>query len=367
MGVLATALASVAFLHGGNLVVVDPATGAQQVVLRHASGPVRWSGDGRLVSAGARIAGGPALPAARIEWAPAGETAAYQTTRGAVLVWSPAGGSRVVVPASWGARSFAWGTGGRIALGRHVERPGAPNRHEEVWIWRAGTLRRVAGPLSGDRTPLVEGFAPDGRVLWWDDLFDSASVAADGLLLSADRTPFATTLLFPDFVVRCGRSLALVAGGDRNTMHGKRILVGGRDVSHDRSRSWVSPACSPDGSVVVAAAGRESASGPWGREHRAIWRLLPSKRQLTRPPSGWTDEFPQVLGGGSILFVRTRQTSRRVAGTWRTTTRGMLELLAHGRLRPLADLTERTIDGPGPTPMYYGHYWWPDRVAVAGR
>ena len=65
--VAALAAASVAFLHGGNLVVVDTATHAQRVVMQHAGiGPVRWSGDGRLVSSGGKIAGGPTLPTAEL-------------------------------------------------------------------------------------------------------------------------------------------------------------------------------------------------------------------------------------------------------------------------------------------------------------
>jgi hypothetical protein len=141
-------------------------------------------------------------------------------------------------------------------------------------------------------------------------------------------------------------------------MHGKSIVVDGRDVSRDASRSWISPACNADGTRLVAAARPDDADGPWGDEHRALWQLLPTRRRLTSPPRGWSDESPRILRDGSILFVRTRFSSRRVHGTWRSTDRGMLELLAHGRVTPVADVTD------SPSSMYYGHYDWAARVAV---
>ena len=49
------------------------------------TGAVGLSGDGRFVSVGGRIVGGPTLPTARLLWAPRGETAAYQTRTGAVV------------------------------------------------------------------------------------------------------------------------------------------------------------------------------------------------------------------------------------------------------------------------------------------
>jgi hypothetical protein len=355
--------ARIAFLHHGSLVVLDPSSGTSRVLLRGLSdGPVRWSGDGRLVSVGGRIAGGPTLPATKLDWAPAGETAAYSTKRGAIALWSPDRGARTIVPASWGAVSFAWGSGGRLTIGRAVCRqPCGVPRHEEVWIWRAGRLRGVVGPLRTNVRPIAAGGTSDGRALWWADPDGSGSIAADGLVLSADTRPVTTTLLHSDFVVRCGPGLAYVTDRDRNTMHGKSIALDGRDVSRDRSRSWVSPSCSPDGSTLVAAAGRDDLDGPWGRERRAIWQLLPTKRQLTRPPAGWTDESPHVLADGSIVFVRTRYVEHAQTAV----VQAALERLAGGRLTRLADLGE-TVDEGAVTPMYYGHYWWPDRLAVAG-
>ncbi len=354
--------ARVAFVHDGEVVVADLPSGPQQVVLRNAPlGPVAWSGDGKLLSDAGRIVGGPVLPTTRIAWAPVGETAAYQSADGALHLWTPSGGSRTIVGRAWGVRSFAWGPNGELALGRK-EHPGQGARaHEEVWTWQNSTLRRIVGPLAGDTTPIVEGFAPDGRVLWWNDLWDSGSIASDGLMLSANRQKLGQTLVFPDYVSVCGSHLVLARGRDRYTTRGKSIVLDGHDISRDTTRSWVSPSC--NGSTVVASAGRNW----WERrigsgELRSIWELTPKHVQLTRPPAGWTDEFPQLLPDGSVLFVRTHQT----LGDGTVTEHAGLDLLAGGVVRPIASLTTTVNDlSQAWEPNYYGHYGWPQLVAVS--
>jgi hypothetical protein len=337
--------ARIAFLDRGTLRLADPAIGKSLVVARHVTGAVGLSGDGRFVSVGGRIVAGPTLPTARLVWAPTGETAAYQTRAGAVFTWSPAFGRRLVVAASWGATSFAWGRGGALALGRAVcHAPCGVPLHEEVWVRRAGSLRRVAGPLSGEQRPLVAAVGADGRALWWSLV--SASTAADGTGLYANRAHLADTLAYPDYVSVCGSHLAVAAGHDRYAMHGKRILLDGRDVSRDSSRSWVSPACSSDGTTLVATASANTTPPRIGHEHRSIWQLLPTRRRLTTPPAGLSDELPRLLRDGSVLFMRTGNGGR-----------GTVELLRGGKLIALGSA--------GPAANYYGHYDWPDRVAVS--
>ena len=365
----AAASGRVAFVSRGQVIVLDLATGTERVALAHAgTGPVRWSGDGRRVSAGGRIENGPVLPAADVVWAPSGERLAYVTKRGGVDTWTPAAGRRTLLPAGWGATSLAWGPHGELAVGRSVcHAPCGVPLHQGVWLLSGGKLRRVTGRLGGVQLPIVSGFDAQGRVLWWPDPQGSGSIAADGLWLHANRRTIAPTLVYSDFVVRCGAHLALAAGGDRYATHGKRIVVDGRDVSRDTRLSWVSPSCSPDGRTLVAAAGRNWEEPRIGSgERRSIWQLLPARVRLTHPPAGWTDEAPQLLADRSILFVRTRQTSRKHGDTWITTTRGRLELLSHGRLTQLADLTTTAADTSGAFLNYYGHYTWPSLVAVTG-
>ena len=356
--------AKIAYVLGKRATIVYLGLPLRQPIVLAKTGPPRWSGDGRLLSIGGWIVGRARLPAMKLEWAPTGETAAFQTKDGTVLSWT-ASGMRRVVPAAWGATSIAWGAGGMLALGRSVcHVPCGVPRHQEVWVWRNGSMHRVAGPLRGVSRPIVAGFAPDGRVLWWPDLQASASIAADGLPLYANRNRVTDTLVFRDYIVRCGKHLAIVAGGDRYTTHGKRILFDGRNVSDDTTRSWVSPSCAANGRLV-AAAGRNWEENRFGAEHRAIWQLLPTRRQLTRPPSGWTDESPHLLSDGSVLFVRTRQTAHKENGEWVTASRGRVEHLVRGKLTQVADVSFAGKDSSGAFLNYYGHYNWPDRIAVS--
>ncbi|HEY1366210.1 MAG TPA: hypothetical protein VGF23_03815 [Gaiellaceae bacterium] len=338
--------------------MLDLATGAKRVAMTKAgAGPVHWSGDGKLVSSGGRIAGGRSLPTHELVWAPTGERAAYVTRLGGIVVWSASGGRRVA-PDGWGATSLAWSANGRLAVGRALFGP--PPHAQSIWVWDGRTLRRTLALKPSGPEPYPVAWL-GSRVVWWA-YPDSASIAADGVFLYANRDRIGSSLMFPDFVVPCGSGLAVADGGDRYSTHGKTIVAGGRDVSRDTTRSWVSPSCSADGSTVVAAAGPNVEEMRFGQEHRAIWRLLPTRKQLTRPPAGWTDESPRVLPDGSVLFVRTRQTStpRKV------TTHATLELLAAGKLKAVADLgyTAGAMSALGNT-NYYGHYGWPSLLAVS--
>jgi hypothetical protein len=351
----------VAFVRDGNLVVLYLATGERRIVQEHVSGRVRFGAGGRYVSAGGSIAGGPALPAADLIWEPGGSRAAYVTRRGGVVVWSPTGPPETIVPDGWGAQGVAWSSGGALAIGRAVCRGacGLPVQ-TAVWVWRDGTLHRLARAPDRGR-PLPVGWSR-GRVLWWN-WPNSGSIAADGVALYANTRHIADSLMYRDYVSVCGAHVAVAAGGDRYAMHGKRILFDGRDVSGDRSRSWVSPACAADGRLV-AAASANTVPARIGREHRSIWQLLPVRSQLTRPPAGWTDEYPRLLRDGSVLFVRTRLTSRKVDGKWVDTLRGRLVVLAAGRERQVAELTFVSSEAES-LPNYYGHYGWPSLLAVA--
>jgi Tol biopolymer transport system component len=124
----------------------------------------------------------------------------------------------------------------------------------------------------------------------------------------------------PGFFVPCGKAIVIVAGGDRNTQTNKRLVVARfdpaydlfrvRGLSRDPSRAWVSPSCSPDRSQVAAAAGPDQHGASLVHAKRAIWLLSldgRTKRQLTQPPHGWSDESPLwAANGKAVLFTRTR-------------------------------------------------------------
>jgi hypothetical protein len=174
-------------------------------------------------------------------------------------------------------------------------------------------------------------------------------------------------LLYCERYEHFARVAAAVAGDGETGRDAVQIaFANGRDVTRDPSRSWVSPSCSSDGSTLIAAASRNLAQ-TLGREHRAIWELRPARRQLTHPPADWTDENPHVLSDGSILFVRTRLTSRRLHSSWYLTEHGELERLAKEKLTEVANVTFtlNELSSPSYDPYYYGHYGWPWRVVVA--
>ena len=338
------------------LVYADRATPFRQPLPASPYRNLAFSGDGRLVSIGGDVVGRVKLPTGTLTWAPTGERAAYVTSEGAVVVWTPAG-KRRIESRGWAARPFlpslAWSREGTLAVGRG----------HEIWVWRNGAAHRLVGPVEG--LPVLAGWTGDGRVLWWQ-WPDSGSIAADGVALYAGSERLGTTLMYRDYLAVCGRHLAFAAGGDRSSDHGKSIVFDGRDVSHDGSRSWVSPSCTAAGPTVVAAAGRDlGVCCHIHTEHRAIWELLPARRQLTHPPDGWTDESPRVFANGDVLFVRTRLTSVKKGDTYHDTERGRVMLLSHGSLRQLAEIGYRDVDelklylGP-----YYDHYDFSQLLAV---
>jgi hypothetical protein len=352
----------VAFIRAHALWVLDLGSHVKHAVLAHAGvGPVRWSGDGRLVSSGGRIAGGPALPTSELVWAPQGEVAAGVTGKNGVFVWTPRG-TRQLEPDRWGATTVAWSDNGRLAIGRTIY---GPPHNQELWVWDGGPARPTLLFKTGTAEPYPATWQGK-KVVWWN-WPNSGSIAADGVALYVDREKVGTTLMYRDFIADCGTHLAYAAGGDRYATRGKRIVVDGRDVSQDPSRSWVSPACSRNGSLLVAAAGRNWEETRFGREHRSIWELRPMRTRLTRSPAGWTDESPQVLQDGSILFVRTKQTVRRFDnGKWYVNEHAELERLSAGVAKPVADLGFTAgISTPLGFSNYYGHYFWPSIIAVA--
>jgi len=73
-----------------------------------------------------------------------------------------------------------------------------------------------------------------------------------------------------------------------------------------------------------------------------------------------------VLADESVLFVRTRQASRRVRGSYYVTEHAELERLRNRTLIPVADIgyTANVLTAVGYL-NYYGHYGWPSLIAVA--
>jgi hypothetical protein len=335
---------------------------------------VRWSpdgrfiayGDGAVVPVGGRPVSHPVGRAASWLWRP-GTPELVGTTRGGGLVLARPGRRGVrLLPDGWGAGNLVFDPTGTVLglvrqLGRHRFELGAVS-------WPARTPQQIAAGRSLGDPPILATVAPAGEWFFWWTGTRSNSLMADGLHLNVKGAAagafgprIAMTLVHPDFLAWCGRKLLLVAGGDRFTTDGKRLVVaspptpaGGqlwrvRDLSRDRSRSWVSPACSPDGRSVAVSAGRNWLEPRFGAERRSIWIVGfdGSRRRLTTPGAA-TDELPRWSRDGRyILFIRTRLARGGSAA------RGSLRLVDVRSGRELA-LPVGLSGGIG----YYGHYGW---------
>lgn len=355
-------LGRIAYLRGRSLHLVDLVTCRDLVLARSARGPVRFSPDGRLVAfgSGAIVAtgGGPVrrLAVRSWAWAPRGHALVVVTEGGAVVV-----GSRRLLPEGWGASALMEGRGGSLFVTR--------SRADGVEIWALLGLKLTPNQVAAfDRAvPELAAVSADW-VAYWLRPGTSSSLAADGLPLQVKRLGAGivgprladATLLHPDYVSWCGENLLFVAGGGRYATKGKQVRIatpptwGSRDLSRDATRSWVSPACSPNRVWVASAAGPNRLEARFGQESRSIWRLWtggrPLHRRITFPPAGRSDEFPLWSQDGHfVLFVRSGPTRDDA------TALGSIYLTPAGggkAIGPFAPL--------GPTGNYYGHYGWPD-------
>jgi Tol biopolymer transport system component len=234
-----------------------------------------------------------------------------------VVLKTPLGGVTRLLPDGWGALTVAWEPGGnRLAIGRTAGRG-------TIWIYdlRTRKAERVTNELGAMELPSLAGVsATGGWIAWWSYQEGGAYIGLDGVPLKVAAAGSHPIRVVPqmlsnrDFVTWCGQRLVLVAGASRTTTYGKSIVVAGppawhaRSVSRDGTRSWSSPACSPDGRDVVAAAGRNFAEPAFGLEQRSLWVLAAdgsSRHRLTSPPTGQSDEAPQWSSDGQfVLFVR---------------------------------------------------------------
>jgi Tol biopolymer transport system component len=339
----------VAFAARGHLELLNLATCRARVLAHITATGVRFSPDGRwlaysrLVDDGTASAGlfvvsvhGGSVRAplgTGVEgwsWAPKGDRL-YGVTTGGLLVSSSPTGQRRIVTAGLGGLaatgffglSFGLSPDGERAV---VDRSCSPSSRS-VWELDLVDLRTGARTvITRPGEPVVfAGFSPDGRwLLFWPDEMCSASIAADGMPLEAvpatggkPLTAVKHMLLFADFLSWCGRRLVAAAGPSRETQLESRLVATGaptwgqHTIEPTSKLSWVSPACSPAGQLLAAAAGANIEDAGFGLEHRSIWLLRPSGalvRRLTQPPAAdLSDEAPRFSRDGRwILFVRSR-------------------------------------------------------------
>ncbi|MGH2914517.1 MAG: hypothetical protein ACRDMX_05970 [Solirubrobacteraceae bacterium] len=391
-------LGSIAFAARGHLELVDLSDCRMRRLAVGVGGDVRFSPDHRWVSYARSVNGNPAGPyvvpvgggAPRAPlgagilawaWARSGESLYGLNGHGELLQATPTGAVRVVardlgVPAASAYASAAPSPlGSRVAV--DSSRCSRSPQEIELRTVDVATGERVAALRSATEPVEFAGWSPDGRwLLYWPDELCSASIAADGMPLDAVAAagggrPIRAVghmLLFPDYLSWCGQRLIAAAGSSRETQLGSRLVVTGpptwrqRTIEPAGKLSWVSPACSPSGDLVAAAAGPSSQNPGFGRQHRSIWLLAPDGsglRQLTAPPkSDLSDEAPQFSSDGRwILFVR----SRLVFVGASTTSRATLELVpaapgpAAAKPIPVASFTSSDVS-------YYDHFDWPTEI-----
>jgi dipeptidyl aminopeptidase/acylaminoacyl peptidase len=363
----ATGFARLAYVRAGALRVLEmPACSTRVLVPRGAGAPVRWSADGRYVSFSGGViaaAGGRVHRGLHGAWAPRGHALATLTEAGGVILGGPGLPERQLVPDGFGAQSISFDPGGRLlAVGRAT-----PSELVIVDL-RTGARRVVYRPdTANPRAPVVTHWAPGGFVLFRLAVVRANSANLDGLPLLAvsagggqAHRVLEAALSYDEFFARCARGVAVAAGGDRFTTRAKRlVLVGppgwrGREISRDPARSWVSPACSPDGRSLAASAGRSWVETRFGLERRSIWSLSAdghTRRRLTEPPRGRSDELPRWSDDGrTLFFVRSGPTTLQAAAPG-----SLFVVRLDGRLAgPIVEL--------GTTRNYYGRYGWAEQT-----
>lgn len=260
---------------------------------------------------------------------------------------------------------------GRLVAG--VRSTGFGRRAKQT-IWVTDTQTHRSRPVAseteyyrqirpGDTPGPIEllRWSPDGRwLLFTVDPGGSGSIAADGLVLRVVSaaggrvSKLGITLPTPDYLSWCGDTLVFTGGGDRVAIHAKRLLVARPPLWrphllwNDRTRSFGSLACTPDGQSVAVLSQRSSNVANFFATRWQLWRvsLDGSHSLLDRPSPGFADESPQwSRDGHSLLFVRERNGY------------GRLMLRRDGHLAgPFANL--------GYSLGYYGHHVWPVQWSV---
>jgi Tol biopolymer transport system component len=120
-------------------------------------------------------------------------------------------------------------------------------------------------------------------------------------------------LPFADFLSACGREIAFSGGGSRFPSVGNQILLSTpgswrfHNLSADFLRSWIWPACSPDGRWVAATATPNHREEPPGYGVRSLWLLDArgkGRHRLVGDPTVAAEAPRWSADGRFLLFVR---------------------------------------------------------------
>jgi dipeptidyl aminopeptidase/acylaminoacyl peptidase len=317
----AARLGEVAWIETSTLSVIDFGACRQTVLLSTgAAPPVRFSpdgqwlafGDGRVVSvAGGSVQQPFGSPATAWEWSPTADLLGGVTQNGGVLIARPGSGPETLLPGGSGVGNLAFAPDGqRLA----VDRAGRGIQVLDLATAGARTVLPVPDPAA---VPEVAGWSPDGRwILYWRAPVGKAGAPLDAVPSSGGPwvNVFDPVLPYRDFLSSCGSEIAVSVGAGQAVSVGKQIVLTGppdwafHNLTDDFTRSWIWPACSPDGRWLAATDSFNQKESANHTTPRGLWLLATdgSSRQLLVPGTDGAPEFPRWSPDGSVILVILR-------------------------------------------------------------
>ena len=275
-------LGAVAFVRRTGLHVVDLA-GRTERVIDDALAPqvppdLHWSPDGRWIAFdGNRLA--PATLGAAcsplplgysiVGWVPGSELFVAMTNREGLVIGSPGGDVKTLLPDGWGVTdALIDPRGTSVAVARVV---GDPSHPQETGIYtvdlssgKTTQIQRFPGADASSVLPRLASWSPDGAwLLYWRGA-GSASLASDGGELyavaatGASPTKVTEMLMDRDMLDWCGDTLVAASGLGRELDQNKRLITAAppdwkaAEVPSQPPGSVYWPSCSPDGKSVSA-------------------------------------------------------------------------------------------------------------------
>jgi len=359
-------LGSVAWIAAGRLTVLDVRS-CRQVVLvpSDAQPPVRFSPDGRWLAYGdgrvVSIAGGAVqqpfqLAVSAWAWSPTEDILAGVAPSGGVLIAGPGTQARTLIPGGSGVRHLVFAPDGhRLA----VDRAGTGIQVVDLRTGKTLTVFRQPDPA---RAPELAGWSQDGQwVLYWRGPVGGEAGALDAAPAGGGNwvNLFDPVLPYPDFISACGHSVALTAGAGQAVSVGKQVLLTDpplwrfHNLTDDFTRSWIWPACSPDGRWLAAVAAANEGETSRSSAPRALWLLASDGSSRRRIVAGSLEapELPRWSPDGRVLLVVLRSGAQ-----WSSPGSLILVQVDPGsgrmvrKVGPIADI------GPAPGPG--GHQGW---------
>lgn len=210
--------------------------------------------------------------------------------------------------------------------------------------------------------PEVAAWSPDGGWV----LFFSRFPGKPGVPLNAAPAEggawgnvFEPVLPYGDFLTWCGNRHVLSGGAKRSPSEGNQILISGppqwrfHNLSLDFSRSWIWPACSPNGRWVVATATPNRPEIPPGHGPRSMWLLSVDgtrRARLTRS-ARTAYELPRWSVDGRFLLVVGRDAQPDSPGlvcSFRSTPHRARQARPSGQWRAWARLPASGVTAIGP-------------------